>query len=106
MSPLPSPCGFDGSLVEPFWVQDSKLVACSNPFSDGAACLRKAADRQVDQLGCGVIGWETAARFGCFADDSVQAFNSIRGVDDFAHGGRKGKERDDLLPGTPPARGD
>jgi hypothetical protein len=75
---------------------------CERPFSDASACFPEVADRQVDPLGCGVIGWKAAPCFGCFADRPVEAFNCIRCVDDFPYGWREGKERDHLLPGPPP----
>ena len=43
---------------------------------------------------------------GGFAEDPVQAFNRVCGVDGLAHRWREGMERDNLLPGPPPAWGD
>ncbi len=101
-----SPCGFDGSFIEPFGVYDSELISGGNPFSDTAARLLKAADGEVNQLcGC-VIRREAAACFGGFADDAVQAFDGVGGVDDFTHRWWEGKKRDNFLPCPPPDWGD
>ena len=54
----------------------------------------------------GGIGWKAATGFGGFPDHPVQAFDGVGGVDDLAHRWREGKERDDLLPCSPPAWGD
>ena len=93
-----SPCKFDGSYVEPFWIWDSELVVRGTPFSAPSACLLKALDCRVGQLCCGVISWETSACFGCLANNTVQAFFRICGVDEFAHRQREGKKWDHLLP--------
>ena len=53
------------------------MVSCCNPFSDAAARLFKVADGQIDQLGCGVIGWKAAAGFGGFPDHPVQALDCV-----------------------------
>jgi hypothetical protein len=58
---------------------------CERPFSDASASRLEAADCEVDQLCRGVIRWEATACFGGFADDPVEAFNRICGVDDFLH---------------------
>ena len=34
-----------------------------NPFSDGPARLLKAANCQIDQFHCSVVGWKAPARF-------------------------------------------
>lgn len=67
-----SPCRFDGSFAEPFWVWDRELVSCGNPFSDGPYCLLRAVDSEIDQLCRSFIGLKAAANFGCFAGDAVQ----------------------------------
>ena len=82
------------------------MIARGNPFPNGTAYSLKVADREIDQLCRGIVGWEAAARFGGFSDHAVQAFDGIRGVDDFAHIWWEGKEWDDLLPCAPPAWGD
>ena len=100
------PCGCNGSFIEPFWIKNSELVSGGNPFSDMAARFFEVAYGQINQLGGGIIGWEAAPGFGGFSDYPVQAFNRVGGIDDLAHRWREGEERDDLLPGPPPAWGD
>ena len=77
-----------------------------NPFSDGPARLLKAANCQIDQFHCSVVGWKAPARFRGFADNAVQAFDGVGCIDDFAHLWRECKKWDHLLPGPPPAWGD
>jgi hypothetical protein len=49
------------------------------------------ADREIDQLCRGIVGWEAAARFGGFADyHPIEAFDRIGGVVDFAGRWREG----------------
>jgi hypothetical protein len=50
-----SPCRFDGSSVEPFWILDSELIAGSNSFSDASASLLETDDREIDWFGCGIV---------------------------------------------------
>ena len=82
------PCNLDGSFGEPFWVKDSKLGSCGNPFSDAPASLLETPDVQMDLFGCGVVSGKATARFGGFADDPVETFNRFCGVDDIAHSWR------------------
>jgi hypothetical protein len=69
------------------------LIAGSNPFSDSSASFLEAADGEVDQLCRGLICWEATACLGSFSGHPVQALNRVCGVDDFAHGWRKSKDR-------------
>ena len=68
----------------------SELVPGRKLFLDISASFPEVSDRQIDQLGCGFLGRERSTCLDRFADDPVQTFNSIRGVDDFADG-RKSK---------------
>lgn len=94
------------------------MIAGSNPFSDGPACLLKTANGQIDQLCRSIISGKATARFGGFSEraifrhwsenngEPVQAFNRICRVDDFAHCWWEGEERDDFLPRASPAWSD
>ena len=62
----------------------------------------RIADYQIDRFGGGFIGRKAAACFGGFADSPVQTLDGVGSVDELSHGWREGKERDDLLPGSPP----
>ena len=82
---------------------NSELVSGRNPFPNCPASLLKVADREIDQLGCGIVDGHAAACFCGFPDHPIQIFDCIHRVDDFTHGGREGKKWDQLLPSAPPA---
>ena len=82
------------------------MISGGTPVSYAAARGLKAADGQIDQLCRGIVGWKAAACFGSFADDAVQAFDGVGGVDDFTHRWWEGKKRDNFLPCPPPDWGD
>lgn len=104
---LAGPCGFQIQLrIEAFIEHHSELVPGGKPFPDISAAFLEVADRQINQLCCGLLSRERASGLDRFANDPVQTFNRVRRVDDLADRGVEGKERDHLLPFAPPGRGD
>jgi hypothetical protein len=93
-------------MGEPLFIQEGKLVHGRLPVIGGTASLvSDVAQRQPEQLGGGFIAGKVHPRLDDLARLSIDAFDGIGGVDDPAHGWRKRKERDQLLPGQKPGRG-
>lgn len=99
------PYGFQTrSRVESLAEDDSELIARGKLFPDIPAAFLEVSDRQIDQLGCRFLCRGRAERLDRFADDPVQTFNRVRGVDDLTDGQIESKKWDHLLPCPAPGR--
>src|SRR4051794_39793899 len=96
----------DGSgQVEPAWEHDVELgegcLPCGVAAAGGGASHLLAAE--VEDLDQGLVGGEVPAVAGALAQLSVDVLDHARGVDDLADLRGEVEERDDQLPGIPPA---
>ena len=93
------PSGSDEAIAE----HDGELGLSLGPFAGRHfPLLSDLAQDQENELGRRLVAGEMASRPHGPSQLGVQGLDSIRGVDDFAHGRSKGEERDDLLPLSPP----
>lgn len=93
------PSGSDEAIAE----HDGELGLSLGPFAGRHfPLLSDLAQDQENELGRRLVAGEMASRPHGPSQLGVQGLDSIRGVDDFAHGRSEGEERDDLLPLSPP----
>src|SRR3984885_1681619 len=93
------PSGSDEAIAE----HDGKLGLSLGPFAGRHfPLLSDLAQDQENELGRRLVAGEMASRPHGPSQLGVQGLDSIRGVDDFAHGRSEGEERNDLLPLSPP----
>src|SRR3984885_3113821 len=92
------PSGSDEAIAE----HDGKLGLSLGPFAGRHfPLLSDLAQDQENELGRRLVAGEMASRPHGPSQLGVQGLDSIRGVDDFAHGRSEGEERNDLLPLSP-----